>query len=183
MVYGISTILFFGIMAVEILQTETDISAVIKNGINWLCIITSVVVIAGNAIYANTLYLNWKLAYDGSVSYCTRLADRIEETDGYAADTKVVVISADETGNVAGAFKEDSQATEPFNGCSFFKLSVTYVETVPIFVTEELGIEMDITAERTDEEAEYYSAIENLGIFPDMDCYVWINGILYMRLG
>jgi len=63
-----------------------------KNLASWITLLTAFVLIFNYAITDNIAYSNLQKKYEKTYSYCLRLADRIEQTDGYYRGIPIYMI-------------------------------------------------------------------------------------------
>ena len=158
----------------------------LHNAVTWFACALSIVLIIGQSIYANSLYLKTKVNYDNAWSYATRVVDRMEQTEGFTKDTKVVIIS-----------KSHSVTAYPSNAVINYKVSyplkssianayvtsnnaITYAETLQWFIEQEMDMDMNITT--NPEEYRKDKDIENMGIFPASDSIQWRDGKLVVKI-
>ena len=145
------------------------------------CLLSAGVVLCFNfAVSDNIGYSNLQKRYEKTYAYCLRLADRIEQTEGYYTGMPVVImgmvgdenfpstdITTDVTGNMIGLCG-DFLCYNGTNYQDFFK--------------HYLGITIEIVDQDTVGEIYNTSAIyQSLDSFPGANCTQVVDGVLYVR--
>lgn len=163
-----------------VIGTFTD--NIIKSVILWIGVVCITAVTIANIIFANGIYLKLKVNYDSSVSFCTRLIDRIETTEGVTYDTKIVF-----------AFESKADRIEPYEDKRTWPdyyekylgaremSAVSLPYTLPIFINEELGAGLNVESDDTG----YYAnmdAVKSLTGFPYKDYATWIDDVLVIKI-
>lgn len=152
----------------------------------WLVPVLCVVLIFGQTVNANSLYLKMKLNYDNAWSYSTRLMDRLEQTEGFDENTEIVIIAK---GYTVTEYNQNQdilkRASYPFKSnieVSYLlsNNSITYGETLEWFLTQEM--DMDLNIEMNPPEYDNNEEIEKMGFFPKTDSVKWIDGKLVVKI-
>ena len=152
----------------------------INSCMQWILLLTTAVLAFNFAISVNIGYTNLHKRYEKTYAYCLRLADRIEQTDGYYTGMPVVImgmvgdenfpqtdVTADVTGNMIGICG-DFLCYNGQNYRDFFK--------------HYLGITIEIVDQETVGEIYNTSAIyQSLDSFPGENCTQVVDGVLYVR--
>ena len=152
----------------------------------WLVPVLCVVLIFGQTVNANSLYLKMKLNYDNAWSYSTRLMDRLEQTEGFDENTEIVIIAKGYTvteynqnqdilKRASYPFKSNIEVLYPLSNNS-----ITYGETLEWFLTQEM--DMDLNIEMNPPEYDNNEEIEKMGFFPKTDSVKWIDGKLVVKI-
>lgn len=150
------------------------------NLVQWGLLTAGVVLCFNFAVSTNIGYSNWQKRYEKTYAYCLRLADRIEQTEGYYTGMPVVMmgivgdenfpatdITTDVTGNMIG-LRGDYLCYKGVNYQDFFK--------------HYLGITIEIVDQETVGEIYNTSAIyQSLDSFPGKNCTQVVDGVLYVR--
>lgn len=129
-------------------------------------------------VSANIIYLKMQVNYNNSISYCTRLLDRIEQTDGFNENTKVVFVSDNLYIN---KYPVNEFWTEYTNQIPLSESGLTYDETFIWFIKQNLNTNIDISTEN-----KKYSDKEeviNLDMFPAKNCMLWDGDTLIVKIG
>lgn len=148
--------------------------------LQWLLLAGGAVLCFNFAVSVNIGYSNLQKRYEKTYAYCIRLADRIEQTEGYYTGMPVVImgvvgdenfpptdITGEVTGNMIGLCGDFLCYTGP-NYKEFFK--------------NYLGITIEIVEQ--EKVGEIYNTSEiyhSLNSFPDLDCSVVVDGMLYIK--
>lgn len=146
----------------------------------WLLLAGGAVLCFNFAISVNIGYSNLQKRYEKTYAYCIRLADRIEQTEGYYRGMPVVImgvvgdenfpttdITEEVTGNMIGLCGDFLCYTGP-NYKEFFK--------------NYLGVTIEIVEqEKVGEIYETSEIYQSLNSFPDLNCSVVVDGMLYIK--
>ena len=146
----------------------------------WGLLLSGVILCFNFAVSDNIGYSNLQKRYEKTYAYCLRLADRIEQTEGYYTGMPVVImgmvgdenfpatdITTDVTGNMIGLCG-DFLCYNGSNYQDFFK--------------HYLGISIEIVDQETVGEIYNTSAIyQSLDSFPGVNCTQVVDGVLYVR--
>lgn len=142
-------------------------------------IIFLTIISLSQVVSANVLYLKMKVNYNNSISYCTRLLDRIEQTEGVNENTKIILITDDfyineyEPNEFWPKYTEDIPMSDS---------GLTYGDTFVWFITHNLNTNINICADNTYK----YSIREDviaLDCFPKKNCMLWDNDTLLVKVG
>jgi hypothetical protein len=167
----VTLLLFFS--NIEYLLNNTKYGA----QISWATLILSSVLIWQFAITSNTVYLQVKTGYDNSISYCTRLLDRIEQIDEFDDRVETVIVGAIDKYGLYNKATWDAPITYCYamsNG------SITYPWTLKTFLQQELNTPLKITVD--DGVYEAMEAVKELEPFPAKNCFAWVNGKLVVKI-
>lgn len=146
----------------------------------WLLLLSSAVLCFNFAVSVNIGYSNLQKRYEKTYAYCLRLADRMEQTEGYYTGMPVVImgivgddnfpptdITTDVTGNMIGLCGDYLCYTGP-NFKDFFK--------------HYLGITIEVVDQETVGEIYNTSEIyQSLDSFPGPHSMEVVNGVLYVK--
>ena len=151
-----------------------------KNAVRWVSVVCIVSVICSFSVTTNATYLKAKSQFDNSISYCTRILDRFEQTEGFNEDTKVIVVS---DVYKYGIYKPDEWSkNKVFTITANSNGAVTFPGTLPIFLRQELNTNIDITFDEKDEYKEF-EEVKKLEPFPSQNCITWIDGVMIFKMG
>jgi len=148
--------------------------------IEWCLLLAGIVLCFNFAVSDNIGYSNLQKRYEKTYAYCLRLADRIEQTEGYYIGMPVVImgmvgdenfpstdVTTDVTGNMIGLCG-DFLCYNGTNYQDFFK--------------HYLGITIEIVDQETVGEIYNTSSIyQSLDSFPGANCTQVVDGVLYVR--
>lgn len=159
---------------------QDESASVINSCMQWGLLLGTAVICFNFAVSVNIGYSNLHKRYEKTYAYCLRLADRIEQTEGYYTGMPVVImgmvgdenfpqtdITTDVTGNMIGICG-DFLCYNGQNYQDFFK--------------HYLGITIEIVDQETVGEIYNTSAIyQSLDSFPGENCTQVVDGVLYVR--
>ena len=146
----------------------------------WILLLAGGVLVFHYALTDNIAYSNLEKKYEKTYAYCLRLADRMEQTEGYypgipiamigvVSETQYPVtdITGDVTGSITGTTGDYLLYTRT-NYQAFFK--------------HYLGITVNLVSD--EEMIEIYDSEEyrDMGTFPQQDSLKVVDGILYIKL-
>lgn len=141
----------------------------IRAVISWTSSLLCAVLLLGQAVYANTMYLKTKVNYDNAWSLATRIVDRIEQTEGFDEHSNIVILgTAARTTNYDYNLELYKRASYPFKSNLKFSYpinnnAITYPQTLKWFIQQEM--DMDVSVEINPERYNNYQ----IGVFPDKD--------------
>lgn len=147
---------------------------------SWLLLICTGTLILNYAVTDNIAYANLEKKYEKTYAMCLRLADRMEQTQGYDKDMPVAMIGVvgDENYPVTDITGEVTGSMIGMNGDYLLYTRTNY----QAFFKHYLGITINLVS---DEEmlAIYNSAeYKEMESFPAADSVKVVNGILYVKL-
>lgn len=169
----------FGILALAFIDDTTSMyKAGWTNTVLWGTLIASFVVVFSYIITDNIAYSNLEKKYEKTYAYCVRLADRIEQTEGYYQGIPIYMI---------GVVGEDNfpvtditaDVTDHMVGISGDYLLYT-PENYELFYKNFMGISFNFLRP---EEANYYDSAEYIALdsFPGANSTKVVDGILYVK--
>lgn len=150
------------------------------NGGRWVLLISAAVLLFNYAVMDNIAYSNLQKKYEKTYALCVRLADRIEQTEGYYRGMPIAMIGVvgdenypetDITGKVTGSMigmNGDYLLYTRTNYQAFFKNYLGI--TINLVSDEEMLVIYD--------SAEY----QEMGSFPEADSLKIVDGTLYIKL-
>lgn len=169
----------FGIMALAFIdETASMYKAEWTNTVLWGAVLASFVVAFSYIITDNIAYSNLEKKYEKTYAYCLRLADRIEQTEGYYQGIPIYMIGVvgddnfpvtDITGSV----------TDHMLGINGDYLLYT-PENYELFYKNYMGISFNFLRP---EEANYYDSAEYVAMpsFPGKGSTKVVDGVLYVK--
>lgn len=151
-----------------------------KSLMDWFLLLAMAVLVGNFAISVNIGYSNLEKRYEKTYAYCLRLADRMEQTEGYYTGMPVVMM-----GVVGNENFPATDVTEEVTG-NMIGLSGDYLcytaENYKAFFKNYLGITIEIVDQET--VGEIYNTSEiyhNLDSFPGSHCMEVVDGVLYVK--
>ena len=146
----------------------------------WGLMVCSTVVCFNFAVSVNIGYSNLHKRYEKTYAYCLRLADRIEQTEGYYTGMPVVIM-----GIVGDENFPTTDVTEAVTG-NMIGLCGDYLcytgQNYQDFFKHYLGITIEVVEQEKVGEIYDTSAIyQSLDSFPGNNCTCVVDGILYVK--
>ncbi len=128
----------------------------------------------------NIAYSNLQKKYEKTYGYCLRLADRMEQTEGYYQGIPVAMI---------GVVSEDAYPQTDITGdvtAGMIGMTGDYLlytaRNYQAFFKHYLGITMEIVSDDQMGEIYYSDAYQSLDTFPGENSMKVVDGILYVKL-
>lgn len=146
----------------------------------WVLLLSTVVLVGNFAVSVNIGYSNLEKRYEKTYAYCLRLADRMEQTEGYYTGMPVVMM-----GVVGDENFPSTDVTEKVTG-NMIGLCGDYLcytaENYKSFFKNYLGITIEIVDQDT--VGEIYNTSEiyhELDSFPGTHSMEVVDGVLYVK--
>lgn len=131
--------------------------------------------IVENIQTSNSIYVKKDLEYQATLSYMTRVVDRIEEQEEYIpGETPVLIIGEYLNGTAKYGFERYERITGVGN-----TRSVTYYGTYEVYFEYILGTEINLCE---NSELESDSRVAEMPVFPKQGSVKMIDGILVVKL-
>lgn len=168
---------FFAILAIAFIDKVLKENAGLKT-LAWITVISSMVLVFCYAVSDNVAYSNLQKKYEKTYAYCLRLADRIEQTEGYYQGIPIYMIGVVGDDNFPVTdITED--VTDHMIGISGDWL-LYRPENYELFFKYYMGITFNILDSG---EANYYDTPEyiELNSFPDENSTKVVDGVLYVK--
>lgn len=176
MKYAFWLVYLLAIVLLVWLNREWTAKKEIKKAVNYLVIGCMVVIILGNIQTSNTLYLKKDLEYQSTLSYMTRVAEKMEENEAYVpGETPVVFVGEDAIGGVMPGF----EGYETITGVSTSS-PITFYETYEKYFKYVLNIPLNLWEDETIAEDE---RVLEMPVFPKEGSIAMIDGVLVVKLG
>ena len=154
---------------------EEAVSPFIKKAAFILMVGCISLTIAENIQTSNSIYVKKDLEYQATLSYMTRVVDRIEEQEEYIpGETPVLIIGE----NVNGITKYGFERYERITGVSSNR-SVTYYDTYEDYFEYVLGTSINLCE---NSELQQDSRVIEMPAFPKQGSVKMIDGILVVKL-
>ena len=159
----------------------------LKNIISWFTSVICSVIIISQAVFGNSLYLKMKTNYDNAWSYSTRLIDRLEQTEGFDKNSKLIIIGNkfhvteyDSSFSISNRLDYTSRIDGIFHDYYINNNALTYALTVQWFIQQEMDIDMDIQVNPK----KYYSLdfVKDMPVFPSDGSIVQYNGFYIVKV-
>ncbi len=152
-----------------------NMTAKMKKTANFLVAGCMVIIIFGNIQTSNTIYLKKELEYQSTLSYMTRVAEKMEENEDYIPGETPVVFLEKGIGKTRNGFERYTDTT----GMSTSS-PITFTETYDKYFEYVLGIPLLL------DEGESLAGdqrVADMPIFPKEGSIQILDGILVVKLG
>lgn len=144
---------------------------------SWVITIGLISLTFNQIVSANVFYTKMAVNYNHSISYCTKLTDRIEQTDGFTKETKVVLVGQGYDIATYGYLDIWPNYVENFLHSD---TGLTYKETIVIFIKQNMNTNMNITYDSGEySERDDVRALET---FPAENCMLWDEDTLIVKV-
>lgn len=167
---GLLAILFAGWLA-----KEDALSEKLKKILPLMIAVTVCLMIAENIQTANAVYVKKDLEDQTTLSYMTRVADRIEEQENYIpGETPVALVGIENIGNTKYGFERYGIITGAEKNSP-----ITYYDTLKDYFEYILGIQVNL---KNPEEVTDWQSVTEMPVFPKEGSIQMIDGILVVKL-
>ncbi len=145
----------------------------------WLVLIAAVSLILHYGVTDNIAYFNLQKKYEKTYAYCLRMADRMEQTEGYYTGMPVAMIGVQNQENLP---ETDITGAVTSNMIGMTGDYLVYTDTnYQAFMKHYLGVTMNLVP---DEEMERIYTTEEyraLNSFPQENSMKVVDGVLYIK--
>ena len=163
------------ILSIHFMKTAC-VSLKIRQGLYFAVLISAFVIIFGNVQNANSIYMKKHLEYQGTLSYMTRVADRIEShTDYIPGETPVLFVGED----VIGKSRYGFEKYERFTGVNITS-PLTFYDTYDQYFEYVLGLPLNFSE---DYELRQDERVQKMPTFPKEGSVTMIEGTMVVKLG
>lgn len=172
---------FFGIMELAFIA-----DTIAKYGIEkklfclleWIATVSAVIIAFSYVISDNIAYSNLQKKYEKTYAYCLRLADRIEQTDGYYQGIPIYMIGVVGDDNFP-VTDITGKVTDHMIGISGDYLLYTF-DNYELFYKHYMGITFNFI---TPDEGNFYDNSEYIAMpsFPGAGSTKVVNGVLFVK--
>lgn len=147
---------------------------------NWLCMLVAAAILYGNVQFANGMYIKKEMEHEAYLSLMTRVADRMEQFDGYIpGETPVVFVGIPNSINeVMPGFKDYWNVTGMTQPGALFSPEQSRYQTYFDYV---LGLPLLQPEPETWLNICRSDFATNLPDFPDKDCMQLYEGVLVVK--
>jgi len=169
----------FGVLAIAFTESflKSD-ESVCGNVLNWCVALAASTIIVTNILSVNVGYFNLEKKYEKTYAYCLRLADRIEQTEGYYQGIPIYMIGVVGDDNFPTT-DITSDVTDHMLGISGDWLLYTPAN-YEAFYKHYMGITFNFLRPN---EANFYDSAEyaEMPSFPETGSTRVVDGILYVK--
>lgn len=155
---------------------KSQISLKIRQGVYLAVVLSVFIIIFGNIQTANSIYMKKHLEYQGTLSYMTRVADRMESQGDYIpGETPVLFVGEDVIGKSRYGFEKYENVT----GVNYTS-SLTFYDTYDQYFEYVLGLPLNFSE---DHELRKDERVQKMPIFPKEGSVTMIDGTMVVKLG
>jgi len=145
----------------------------------WIVLASAVVLIFGYAAADNIAYSNLQKKYEKTYAYCLRMADRMEQTEGYYTGIPVAMIGVQSKENLP-----ETDITGKVTG-NMIGMTGDYLiytsRNYQAFMKHYLGITINPVSDEEMKEIYYTEEYQSLNSFPENGSMKVVDGILYIK--
>lgn len=175
MQYAVWFVYLAALLLVWWIAKEKNIPAVFKKWLGIAVLVCISFTILENIQTANTIYVKKNLEFQSTLSYMTRVADRMEEIEDYTpGETPVVFIGEYAVGNSMNGFEK----YEVITGMEY-RSPITFYDTYKDFFRYVLGRPISL---EDAESFELNETVQNMPVFPKAGSVEMIDDTLVVKL-
>ncbi len=147
----------------------------------WLCAAASFLMVFNFFLVSNIVYYNMNERYEKSYALCVRIADRIEQTEGYYAGMTAAFLGGLPDDTQYPHSEETSWILRGYyaaGGDYFFDRADAYISFLKHYSSihlQEAPLEKQLALSQTE-------AVENMGVFPAQDSVRVIDDVLVVKM-
>lgn len=175
MQYAVWFVYLLALLFVWWILQEKNVSGLIKKGLGITVLVCIFLTIVENIQTSNTIYVKKNLEYESTLSYMTRVAERMEEEEEYIpGETPVALIGEYAVGNTMTGFEKYEVITgaeyhSPITFYDTYKDYFKYILGRPISLADAAGFEDD-------------ERVLEMPVFPKEGSSAMIDGTLVVKL-
>jgi len=160
-------------------QAESRASRALRLWTRNLGALLLAVILCSNVLTANGVYMKKTLEREATLSLMTRVADQLEETEGYiAGETPVAILGT----NVARDTLPGFEALTEVTGASH-ALQITHRNSVNNYFTYVLNLPINLVSSEETLALEASEAVQAMPVFPARGSIADMDGVLAVKLG
>lgn len=176
----------FSAMLLEMFLEDTARSEgkpvwLLRRALQWTVPCILGVLIFNSVVYANQAYLKKDLEYQATLSVMTRVVDRIEQTEGYAAGETPVVLVGSLAESRVSMPREGLRELSSGTGLAW-TYSVTYDLTYRWYFDRILAYPINLLGSGDAQEWARRSEVAEMPAFPDAGSCRMVDGVVVVRL-
>lgn len=171
--FPILMVAFYEKQSEEVSQNKFTVS------MEWVVLLSVIVMIWNYTVTDNIAYSNMQKKYEKTYSYCLRLLDRIEQTEGYYQGIPIAMIGVvgDEAYPTTDITEEVTAGLIGAGGDYLLYTGQNYKQ----FMEYYLGASLNILPAEAMAEMYYSDEYVNMKSFPDKDSIKIIDGVMYIK--
>lgn len=175
MQYAVWLVYFLGLLLLNWLLQEKQVSDLLKNVCKFLVLCCLLLTILENIQTSNTIYVKKDLEAQSTLSFMTRVADRMEENEDYIpGETPVVFLGEYAVGQTMTGFEK----YEVITGVQYHS-PITFYDTYKDYFRYILGRPIVLADVQT---VEAQAEISEMPVFPKEGSIAMIDGTLVVKL-
>ena len=161
----------------EILKKPSVICNIVMQ---WAALLCAAVLVLNYAVTDNIAYSNLQKKYEKTYAYCLRLADRMEQTEGYYTGMPVAMVGVQSKENLP-----ETDITKAVTGNMIGMPGdyLVYADTnYQAFMKHYLGVTIELVSDEEMERIYRSREYQELSSFPKEGSMKVVDGILYIKL-
>lgn len=161
----------------EMLKKPAVICSIVMQ---WATAVCAFVLILNYGVTDNIAYSNLQKKYEKTYAYCLRLADRMEQTEGYHTGMPVAMVGVQSKENLP---QTDITGAVTGNMIGMTGDYLVYTDTnYQAFMKHYLGVTINLVSDEEMGRIYRTKEYEELGSFPAKNSMKVVDGILYVKL-
>lgn len=173
--YAFWMIYLFALILIVWCVNESTLGIKIKQIVELSVVLCIAIVIAGNIQTSNTIYVKKDLEYQSTLSYMTRVADRMEENSEYIpGETPVYFVGQNAIGKTRAGFEKYTDITGV--GASS---PITFYDTYDKYFEYVLGLEITLSEDKSLESDE---RVVEMPVFPKQGSVQMVDGTMVVKM-
>lgn len=173
--YAFWLIYVFALILMDLFTEKQIVSSKTKKILQFVTIASVAIIVLGNVQTSNTIYVKKDLEYQSTLSYMTRVADRIEENEEYIpGETPVYFVGQNAIGKTRVGFEKYTDITGM--GASS---PITFYDTYDKYFEYVLGMDLLLYEDKSIEKNE---TVAEMPVFPKNGCVQMVDGIIVVKL-
>ena len=153
-----------------------------KNHLRSFVVCAGTVILLCNVGFSNELYLVKALEEQATLSYLTRVEDRMEQVEGYVPGETPVVFAGSFYAVTAVSKHEGLKPEEDGITGFYGDLAITYYETYESYFQYILGCPINIADRQTMIERIQTEQVREMPVFPASDSCAMVDGVMVVRI-
>lgn len=160
-------------------QTAKKPSVICNIVLQWMVLIAVITLILHYGVTDNIAYANLQKKYEKTYAYCLRLADRMEQTEGYYTGMPIAMIGVQNQDNLP---ETDSTGAVTSNMIGMTGDYLIYTDTnYQAFMKHYLGITIQLVPDEEMERIYTTKEYQALKSFPQEGSMKVVDGVLYIK--
>ena len=171
--------ILYPILLVAFILKQTADNVPERALLQWGAFLAAAVLILNYAVTDNIAYSNLSKKYDKTYAYCLRLADRMEQTNGYYTGIPVAMIGVQSKKNYPVTDLTDAVTSNMIGMTGDY---LVYTDNnYQAFMKNYLGITINLVSDEKMEQIYKTQEYQALDSFPGNNSMKVVNGVLYIK--